>query len=143
MLAQSFFREEIDLATRVFGDNGNDQKDGEWKSIRDLPPLQLAMEALMESEMPSSWPVDTPWTGNGMANTTNDDDKNASYEIDAEINRRILIEHACLSTNEERIIGRTQPLPRCFHCNSHRWNFLSLHQRRRTNLRCPLLRLWG
>ncbi|KAL3792670.1 hypothetical protein HJC23_009398 [Cyclotella cryptica] len=88
ILAQLLFREEIDLCTRVFGDNGGNQHDGEWKSIQDLPPLQLAMEALTESEMPTSWPADTPAPADRNANMTFDDTKTATDENDEDATKQ-------------------------------------------------------
>lgn len=70
----------IDRSTRVFDSN---QSGGEWKSIQDLPHLLLAIEALTESAMPTSWPADSAEKGeqvNDMTFDSQDDENDATKQ---------------------------------------------------------------
>ena len=76
---------QIDKHTRVFESN---ESDGEWKSIDNLPSLMLAIEALTESVMPTSWPADSIENEEQIDNSAlNDDgiDESKQQEISQEL----------------------------------------------------------
>jgi RNA recognition motif-containing protein len=72
VLAELFQSEKVDRNTRVFESN---RSDGEWKSIRDLSPLSMVIDALMESAMPTSWPADSTANGEQASTMTYDEDE--------------------------------------------------------------------
>ena len=87
VLAESIGDKTIDTNTRVFDSS---QTEGEWKTINDLPRLSLAVEALMESSMPTSWPADLAEPGEQTNSTEshaqNDDvDATKQKEISKEL----------------------------------------------------------
>jgi HIV Tat-specific factor 1 len=73
VLAKLLQSKSIENSTRVFDINQSDG--GQWKCINDLPHLLLAIEALTESAMPTSWPADSSANG-GETDKMSDDAQN-------------------------------------------------------------------
>ncbi|KAL7502871.1 hypothetical protein ACHAXN_001346 [Cyclotella atomus] len=70
VLTELLQSKSIESSTRVFDMNQNEKST--WKCINESPHLLLAIEALTESAMPTSWPADSSGNGEAPGNMADD-----------------------------------------------------------------------
>jgi HIV Tat-specific factor 1 len=102
VLAECIQSEAIDRTTRVFESS---QNDGQWKSMDNLPDLLLAIDALADNAMPTSWPADSD--GDQIDNMTYDNSQADDAGIDETTQQEISTELQAFLSSTDHLANHT------------------------------------